>query len=161
MLRELKENDFIVSKTDLKGNITYTNKIFMNMAEYTEAELLGKPHNIVRHEKMPKIVFKLLWDTVKSGEEIFAYVINKTKNKNAYWVFTNVTPSKDENGKTIGYYSVRRKPNKEALQVIEPLYQKMIEAEKHSGMEASKKILEDLLFEKGVSYNELIISLQG
>ena len=74
MLIEMKEEDFIVSKTDLKGRITYTNKIFMKMAGYTEKELLGKPHNIIRHEDMPKAVFKLLWDMVQGKEEIFAFV---------------------------------------------------------------------------------------
>jgi PAS domain S-box-containing protein len=81
MLKEMQENDFIVSKTDLKGHITYVNKIFMEMAEYTEAELLGKPHSIVRHEEMPKAVFKLLWDMIKNKNEIFAFVINKTKKR--------------------------------------------------------------------------------
>jgi PAS domain S-box-containing protein len=160
MLKEMKENDFIVSKTDLSGNITYTNKIFMDMSEYSESELLGKPHNIIRHPNMPKAVFKLLWDMVKNGDEIFAYVINRTKNGNDYWVYANITPSKDENGKTIGYYSVRRKPNPNALKIIEPIYEKMLSAEKKSGVNASTKILTDLLFEKGVSYNELIISIQ-
>jgi len=161
MLLEMKEEDFIVSKTDTKGKITYVNKIFMDMAEYSENELLGKPHSIVRHPDMPKVVFKLLWDYVKQKKEIFAFVINKTKNSNAYWVYANVTASLDENGNIIGYYSVRRKPNPEALKVIKPLYEKMVAAEKSGGVEASTKILEDLLREKGVSYDELIISLQG
>jgi len=161
MLLEMKEEDFIVSKTDTKGKITYVNKIFMDMAEYSENELVGKPHSIVRHPDMPKVVFKLLWDYVKQKKEIFAFVINKTKNSNAYWVYANVTASLDENGNIIGYYSVRRKPNPEALKVIKPLYEKMVAAEKSGGVEASTKILEDLLREKGVSYDELIISLQG
>ena len=160
MLKEMKENDFIVSKTDLKGKITYTNQIFMQMSEYSEEELLGKPHNIIRHPKMPKAVFKLLWDTVQKGDEIFAFVLNKTKNNNNYWVYANITPSKDESGKTIGYYSVRRRPNPKALEIIQPLYEKMLQVEKSSGVPASSKILTDLLFEKGVSYNELIISIQ-
>ena len=160
MLKQMKENDFIVSKTDLKGRLTYVNKIFIEMGEYKEEELLGKPHSIVRHPDMPKTVFKLLWDLVQSDDEIFAFVVNKTKNGNDYWVFANVTPSKNANGKTVGYFSVRRKPNPEALEVIKPLYTKMVAAEKSGGIEASKKILTDLLNEKGVDYNEFIISLQ-
>jgi PAS domain S-box-containing protein len=157
---QMKENDFIISKTDLKGRITYVNKIFMDMAEYSEEELLGMPHRIVRHPDMPKAVFKLLWDTMNAGDELFAFVINKTAKGNDYWVFANVTPSVDANGKTIGYYSVRRKPNPEALSIIKPLYSKMLEAEKRSGVEASSKILTDILNEKGVGYNEFIISIQ-
>ena len=161
MLRDLQDNDFIVSKTDKKGRITYVNKIFMDMAEYTEEELLGKPHSIIRHEDMPKAVFRHLWNTIEKKEECFAYVINKTKDNNDYWVFANVTASLDVKGNIIGYYSVRRKPNPKALEVIIPLYKEMIRAEKSGGVDASFKILTDLLQEKGVSYDELIISLQG
>ena len=160
MERSLGENDFIVSKTDTKGRITYVNKIFMDMAEYTEEELLGKPHNIIRHPDMPKAVFKLLWDRIQAKEEIFAYVINKTKNNNSYWVYANVTASLDERGNIIGYYSVRRKPNAQALEAIKPLYAQMLQAERSGGMDASTKILTDLLHQEGVSYDEYIISLQ-
>jgi len=156
----MQENDFIVSKTDLKGRITYVNKIFMEMAEYTEKELIGKPHSIIRHPDMPKAVFKLLWQMVQNKEEIFAYVINRTKKGNEYWVYANVTPSLDESGKLIGYYSVRRKPNEKALETIKPLYAEMLRVEKSSGVDASTKMLTDLLNEKGVSYNELIIDIQ-
>jgi len=160
MLKEMKEDDFIVSKTDLKGRITYTNKIFMEMAEYTEFELLGKPHSIIRHPDMPKAVFKYLWDTIEKKEEVFAFVINKTKNGNDYWVYANITASLDEKGNIIGYYSVRRRPNPKALDIIIPLYKKMLEVEKNDGVDASFKILTDILQEKGVGYDELIISIQ-
>jgi len=161
MIKNMKENDFIVSKTDTKGRITYVNKIFMDMAEFTEKELLGKPHNIIRHEDMPKSVFKLLWDTVHGKKEIFAFVINKTKKGNAYWVYANITPSYDERGNVVGYYSVRRMPNPKAIEIIKPIYQAMLSAEKAGGVNAGTKILTDLLHEKGVGYNELIISIQG
>ncbi|ADN08121.1 PAS domain-containing protein [Sulfurimonas autotrophica] len=160
MVRELGENDFIVSKTDTKGRITYVNKNFMNLAEYTEEELLGKPHSIIRHPDMPKAVFKLLWDRIQAKEEIFAFVVNKTKNNNSYWVYANVTPSLDERGNIIGYYSVRRKPNAQALEAIKPIYSKMLQAEKSGGVESGMKILTDLLDQEGVSYDEYIISLQ-
>jgi len=160
MLKQMQKNDFIISKTDTKGRITYTNKIFMAMAGYTEEELLGKPHNIIRHPDMPKAVFKLLWDTVQNNDEIFAYVINKTKSGDAYWVYANITPSFDKNGKKIGYYSVRRMPNPEALEMIKPLYEQMLKAEKSGGVNASTKILTDILKEKGISYNEFIIDIQ-
>jgi len=160
MLKEMKENDFIVSKTDLKGLITYTNKIFIDMAGYTEEELLGKPHNIIRHPDMPKAVFSYLWDTIKKKEEVFAFVINKTKDGSAYWVYANVTASLDEKGNIIGYYSVRRKPNPKALEIIIPLYKKMLEVERNSGIDASFDFLTNILQEKGVGYDELIIDIQ-
>ncbi len=157
----MRDEDFIVSKTDLKGRITYCNQIFINMAEYSEEELLEKPHSIIRHPDMPKAVFRYLWETIPKKEEVFAYVINKTKNNNAYWVYANITASLDEKGNIFDYYSVRRRPNPKALEVIIPLYKKMLEVEKNSGVDASFKILTDILHDKGVGYNELIISLQN
>ena len=161
MVKEMKENDFIVSKTDTKGRLTYVNKIFMEMAEYTEEELLGKPHSIIRHPEMPKAVFKLLWDMVQNKEEIFAYVNNKTKKGSDYWVYADVTPSLDEKGNIIGYYSVRRRPNPKALEIITPLYKKMLDAERRGGADAGTKVLMQTLKEQGVTYNEFIISIQG
>lgn len=160
MERKMNDNDFIVSKTDLKGKITYCNRIFMDMAEYTEEELLGAPHNMIRHKDMPKAVFQLLWDRIQKKEEVFAYVVNQTKNNNEYWVFANVTASLDVRGNIIGYYSVRRKPNPKAIEIIKPLYAQMLQAERNGGTSASLKILTDLLEEKGMSYDELIIAIQ-
>ena len=161
MLKEMQDEDFIVSKTDKTGKITYVNKIFMDMSEYKEAELHGKPHNIIRHPDMPKAIFKYLWDTIQKKEEVFAYVLNKTKTGNDYWVYANITASVDNNDNIIGYYSVRRKPNPKALDIIIPLYRQMLATEKTSGVDASFKILTDILEEKGVSYDEFIISIQG
>ena len=158
---DLKPNDFIVSKTDLKGRITYCNKIFMQLAKYSEEELIGAPHNIIRHSDMPRIVFKLLWDRIQNKEEIFAYVKNLSKDGGYYWVYANVTPSLDASGNLIGYYSVRRKPSEEGIRACVGLYAKLIEEEKKGGMDASGRYLNDLLKDKGVSYDELIASLQG
>lgn len=161
MERVLNEEDFIVSKTDVTGKITYVNKIFMDLAEYTEEELVGKPHSIIRHPDMPRAVFKLLWERIKNKQEIFAFVVNKTKNGNHYWVYANVTAAVDETGRIIGYYSVRRKPNPAALEVIKPLYRRMLEAERQGGMEASTRLLNEVLAEKGATYDEFIIHIQG
>jgi PAS domain S-box-containing protein len=155
----LKDDEIIVSKTDLKGRITYGNQVFIKLSGYEESELLGKPHNIVRHRDMPKCVFKLLWDHIESGKEIFAYVVNQSKNGDHYWVFANVTPSFDINGKIIGYYSVRRKPNVEALKIIQSIYAGLLSAERSGGMSSGMKLLEETLKGKGVSYDEFILSL--
>lgn len=161
MERELtfEDNAFIVSKTDLNGKIKYGNKLFITMSGYTEEEFLGAPHNILRHSDMPKVVFTLLWQQVRSGKEIFAYVKNRTKNGDYYWVFAHVTPSFDTNGTIIGFHSVRRKPSILALRVIEPLYRSLVELEKRSGVSASLDALTKILNEKGVSYDEFILSL--
>ncbi len=158
---DIGSNDFLVSKTDLKGRITYCNQIFMKVAGYSEDELLGKPHNIVRHPDMPRIIFKLLWSRIQNKEEIFAYVKNKTKNGGYYWVYANVTASTDDKGNIIGYYSVRRKVNDQILPTIEDIYAKLLQVESRGGMDASQKYLNILLNEKGVNYDEFITSLQG
>ncbi len=157
--RVMKDEDFIVSKTDTKGRVTYCNEIFMDMSVLSEDQILGKPHNIIRHPDMPKAIFKLLWQRIQNKREIFAYVKNLSSDGGFYWVCANVTPSYDESSNIIGYYSVRRKPSKTALETIIPIYNKMLEIEKASGVDASLEYLLDLLKEKGVSYDEFIANL--
>ena len=147
----------LVTKTDLKGKILYANRAFMEIVQMDEEELIGTPHNIIRHPDMPKVIFKLLWSYLQNKKEIHAYVKNITKDGSYYWVLANVTPSYI-NGKVVGYHSARRKPTKEALNIIEPLYKKLLQAEKNAGVSASEKIMNDLLKEKGVNYDEFILS---
>lgn len=152
------ENEIIVSKTDTTGKITYGNELFLKLAGYSERDILHAPHNIVRHPDMPKVIFKLLWDTLKQGKEIFAYVVNKSKNGDYYWVFANVTPSYDSNGRVVGYYSVRRKPSDKALSIIKPLYAQLLNAEKNGGISASEKMVQELLEKNGGRYDKFILS---
>ena len=161
------KDEVIVSKTDLKGKITYTNRVFINISGYTEAELLGAPHSILRHPDMPRSIFKLLWDYIENKKEIFAYVVNRCKNGDYYWVLAHITPNMDENGKVDGYHSNRRVPDPDVVKnVIKPLYKKIIEVEKSyknakDGMNAGLKAIEELLKEKGMEYDEFIFSIQG
>ncbi len=161
--RVMREDDFIVSMTDLKGRITYGNRIFIEFSGYSEAELLGTQHNIIRHPDMPRAVFQLLWDKIQAREECFAYVKNMAKDGSFYWVFTNVTPTFDSGGNVTGYFSVRRKPKLSGVQTAGALYAVMLEAEKKAGpsgaIAASTKILVDLLKEKGLSYEELVLAI--
>ena len=161
----MRESDFIVSKTDDRGRITYGNRIFIEFSGYTEQELLGAQHNIIRHPDMPRAVFKLLWDTIAQGKEIFAFVKNMARDGSFYWVYANVTADMDGQGNVAGYFSVRRKPNPNAVKVVSRLYTQMLAEEQKVGskqaIEASSKLLMDFLNDKGVSYEELIIALQG
>lgn len=118
----LEKDALITSKTDLKGNIIYANNDFLKYAGYEVSELLLKPHNIVRHEDMPRTVFKCLWDYIQNGKEIFAFVKNKAKDGRYYWIFANVTASFDEQGNIINYYSVRHTSNRKVLPLIEEIY---------------------------------------
>lgn len=158
---KLEANDFIVSKTDNKGKITYCNEIFMHIAGYEEEELIGVNHNIIRHPEMPKIAFKLAWDLIQSGKEFFGFVKNMKKDGGFYWVFANITPDYDENKHIIGYTSVRRKPNDEAIATIIPIYKKLIELENSGGMKSSEEFLTTFLAQNNTTYDDLIISLQG
>lgn len=151
-------DDLIVSKTDTKGKISYGNDLFIELSGFTEGELLGQPHNMVRHSDMPKVIFKLLWKYIQGGQEIYAYVVNRAKGGEHYWVLANVTPSFDTNGSIIGYYSVRRKPREEALAIIKPFYAELLQIEKSGGIEASEKRVEQMLSEKEVGYDEFILS---
>ena len=153
------EEEFIVSKTDLAGNITYGNSLFIQISGHTEDELIGAPHNLLRHPDMPAVIFKLLWDRIKAGKEFFAYVKNNTKENDYYWVYAHVTPSFDANRSISNYHSVRRKPTAKALNVIQPLYATLLQKERSSGIMASEAALNDLLKEKGLSYDEFIFSL--
>ncbi len=162
-----KPEEIIVSKTDLKGRLIYANRVFIDISGYTEEELLEQPHSILRHPDMPRCVFKLLWDTIESKSEIFAYVINRCKNGDHYWVLAHVTPSLGPNGEINGYHSNRRVPDPAIVKdTIIPLYTALREEEeKHSnrkdGMNAGTAMLEAVLKEKGMAYDELIFALQS
>jgi PAS domain S-box-containing protein len=161
--RVMREDDFIVSKTDLKGRISYCNRIFIEFSGYTEAELLGAQHNIERHPDMPRGVFKYLWDTLGQQQECFAYVKNMCRDGAFYWVIANVTPNLDAQGKPEGYFSVRRKPSKGAVTTMSEIYRLMLEEERRAGPKdacaASLALLTGLLNQKGVSYESFVLSV--
>jgi len=153
-------DDFIVSKTDTKGNITYCNQIFIEMSGYTKDELIGANHNLIRHPDMPAVAFNLAWDLIKNGKEFFGFVKNLKKNGGYYWVFAYITADYDKSGKIIGYSSFRRKPSKAAIDAIAPVYKLLIDAEKRGGMKASGELLGNFLAENKTTYNDLVMNLQ-
>lgn len=158
-------HELIVSKTDLKGRITYANRVFCRIAGYEEKELIGVPHSIIRHPDMPRAVFKLLWDMLAARNEVFAYVKNMNKHGDYYWVFAHVTPSFGANREVVGYHSNRRVPRRDVIaNVIEPLYADLIkieasESNAKAGMMRSFDRLTDIVKSKARSYDELIFSL--
>ncbi len=159
----LSEDDIIVSKTDPRGILTYTNRVFLDISGYTEAEVLGKPHSVIRHPHMPRCIFRLLWDTISAGSEIFAYVMNRCKNGDHYWVLAHVTPSYDANGTIVGYHSNRRAPKRTALDAIQPIYRDLLQVENtlggRAGLDASSQKLADLIAARNIAYPEFILSL--
>ena len=117
----LRDDVMIVSKTDLKGQITYVNQDFLEVSGFTEVELIGQPHNLVRHPDMPPEAFQDLWAALQAERPWTGWVKNRCKNGDYYWVEANVTPVW-ENGQVTGYMSLRRKPNKEAVAAAEDAY---------------------------------------
>jgi PAS domain S-box-containing protein len=155
--RTFGRDEVIVSKTDLQGRLTYCNDVFCRVSAYDEAGLLGRPHNIIRHPDMPGSVFKLLWNTIERGEEIFAYVLNLAADGAHYWVLAHVTPSFDAAGTLVGHHSNRRLPARGAIREVEPVYRTLVAEERRyqSGPEAATAglaLLHRLLDEQDTTY---------
>ncbi|TIC82782.1 PAS domain-containing protein [Nocardioides sp. GY 10127] len=157
----LASEELIVSKTDRQGRLTYVNDTFLKVSGYTEESLIGQPHSMVRHPAMPRAVFRLLWNRLESGREVFAYVVNKTVDGGYYWVFAHVTPSLGATGAVVGYHSSRRAPGTVAIDRIRPLYDRLlaVEAAVHGARaqaDAGYQALEQELTAAGLTYDELI-----
>lgn len=162
--RRFAEEDIIVSKTTTTGIITYANDTFLHVSGYEEWELLGKPHSIIRHPAMPRVIFHYLWKQISQGHEVFAYVVNRCKNGDHYWVYAHVTPTKDDNGTTIGYHSSRRSPNRESVRKIEEVYKQLLAKEQSATsleqiLSDAYQFLGDFLQEQSMCYDEYVMTL--
>ncbi|MEA2017058.1 MAG: PAS domain-containing protein [Campylobacterota bacterium] len=147
---KLDPKRYIVSETDSKGKITFCNDYFIEVCGYTKEELIGSPHNIVRHPDMPKVVFKLLWETISAGKNINAVVKNLAKDGRYYWIFTEFEARKDnDTHEIIGYHAARKSISIHVIEIISNLYAELLEIEKTDGIEASEKYLIDFLKDKG------------
>ncbi len=157
----LEEHKYIMSKTDKRGFITYANDYFIEISGYSKEELVGANHNIVRHPDMPKIIFRLLWERILKGENIYAIVKNLAKDGRYYWVLTDFEIEKNKLGRITGFYAFRKSPPKKAVEKIIPLYRKLLELEKKGGIESSSNYLKEFLKEKNLTYDEYIDYLLG
>ncbi len=122
-------NGLILSSTDLKGIITYANRKFCEVANYTKQELIGKNHNIIRHPDMPKAAFKDLWDTIQQGKEWSGVVKNLRKDGKYYWVYSHITPIIDDSGKITGYTAALRPASENEIEESVALYKEMLAQE--------------------------------
>ena len=121
---QLTNKSFLVSETDQDGNITFANDEFCQMSERTLEELVGQPHNVVRHPDMPKAAFKDMWETIKSGNKWRGFVKNKTESGKFYWVFATVYPFVSCDGSK-GFISCRRKAAPKEIEKYTNLYKTM------------------------------------
>jgi len=136
----LDDDDLLLSRTDLKGRITYANPAFIRISGFTHDELMGAPHNLVRHPDVPPVAFANLWQTVQGGASWNGLVKNRRKNGDHYWVRANVTPLY-ENGKLVGYTSVRIKPSRAEVEVAEQAYREIREGRgQHLGLDQGRLV---------------------
>jgi len=162
--QEVKSVDIIVSKGNEAGDVTYANPIFFKLAGYTQGELLDKPHSMIRHPDMPKIVFKYLWDTIGQGNDVHTFVKNLAKDGSFYWVYAHVRMAKNPDGSFRNYVSTRKAMSPAARAIIEPLYQQLLSAEESDGIDGSQKVLDEFLASQGGSmdtFNDIMIKIQN
>ncbi|MGY1590558.1 PAS domain-containing protein [Geodermatophilus sp. SYSU D00708] len=162
--RTFRLDELIVSKTDPRGVITYANDVFLRISGYELDEVIGQPHNLIRHPEMPRAVFALLWSTLAEDRELFAYINNLASDGAHYWVLAHVTPSYGPDGRVVGYHSNRRRPAPGAVRRIAPLYQQLLAEERRhpnakAAVAASTRLLEELVTAQAGSYEEFIWSV--
>jgi PAS domain S-box-containing protein len=161
---KMTDNDFIVSKTDAKGKITYGNRDFMRFSGLTENDFIGKAHNIVRHPDMPRAVYQIMWNNLFDKKEFFGFIKNIHTSGSYYWTFANITPSYDDDGKVIGYFSVRRKAYDSAISFFEETYKHLKEEEnrhsnKKEAIAASMNLLLEIIYkDSSKGYDEFMFS---
>ena len=161
--KEITSIDLIVSKADAEGNITYVNPIFMKISGYKQGELYDEPHSILRHPDMPKVIFKYLWENIKEGRDVSAYVKNLCKDGSFYWVIATVKMAKNPDGTFRNFMSTRRCISQSAKEKIITLYSKLLEVEKKDGFEASQSAFDNFLTQNNISdtasFNKLMLDI--
>lgn len=164
--RTFRDDQILVSKTDLKGKITYVSQSFVEVSGFPEEELIGAPHSVIRHPDMPRAIFHLLWDVLSQKREIFAYVKNLCWTGDHYWVLAHVTPTVGRDGSVLGFHSNRRTASRSALARIEPLYRTLLDEERrHSSKPeaaaAGRRALEAQLLIQNQRYDEFVWTLES
>ena len=150
---------FIVSKTDIKGNILFVNKNFTEISGYSEAELIGEAHNISRHPDMPRAIFYLIWQNLLKGRPISGVIKNLAKDGRYYWVISDFEAKLNSDGSINSLTAFRRSAPQNVIEIMEELYASLLAIEKKHGMEKSLVYLQGFLEEKELNYNDFIFEL--
>jgi PAS domain S-box-containing protein len=159
---KLDKHKYIMSRTDTQGNIEFGNDYFFEISGYTANELMGRSHNIIRHPDMPKVIFKLMWDRLKQGKNIFAVVKNMAKDGRYYWVTTKFEIKKNPiDNSVVGYMAYRQAATPATVDTMKELYEELLQIEKAGGIEASEKYLIGYLDSKRMTYDEFIDDVIG
>jgi PAS domain S-box-containing protein len=159
----ISQQEFMVTKSNLKGDLIYANRAFMQINGYPESELLGKPLGMFHHPDMPQGIFRLLSASLDSERECFLYLKNRTRNGDFYWAYTNVNIIRDDRGRPKAYLSVMRRPSLESVETIDELYREMQRIEQGNrtvgSSDASLQWLMEYVEGKGHSYDSFIHTL--
>lgn len=156
---KFSKKKFIVSKTDVEGNILFVNQNFCDISGYKYEELMGEPHSILRHPDMPQAIFYLIWKSLLAGMEVSAIVKNVAKSGKYYWLIADFSMQRDNYGNLETFTSFKRVAPSYVSENIAVLYDDMLKAERKGGMEASLLFLEKFLEEQKMSYNEYLEDL--
>ncbi len=152
--------DIFFSSTDTRGIIQEGNKVFYEVSKYPPEEMIGKPHNIVRHPDMPGVIFKLFWDHIKNKKPVVAYVKNLAKDGSYYWVMALAMPIIGRDGKIKKYLSIRVKPTSKFFKTIPELYKKLLYIEKKYGLDDALSHLQEEIEKLGFkSYDDFMFSV--
>ena len=156
------KSQVVISETDVYGRITNVNDVFCNVCGYSPEEMIGQPHSIIRHPDMPKLVFKLLWDNLKVGNNFIGVIKNLAKSGEYYWVITDFEMRRDATG-NITHYIARRKSVPKAVieNYVAPLYETLLKLEKVGGMELSARFFKNYLAKQGKDYIDFIIDVMN
>ena len=156
------KSQVVISETDVYGRITNVNDVFCNVCGYSPEEMIGQPHSIIRHPDMPKLVFKLLWDNLKVGNNFIGVIKNLAKSGEYYWVITDFEMRRDATG-NITHYIARRKSVPKAVieNYVAPLYETLLKLEKVGGMELSSLFFKNYLAKQGKDYIDFIIDVMN
>ncbi len=156
------KSQVVISEADVYGRITNVNDVFSNVCGYSPEEMIGQPHSIIRHPDMPKLIFKLLWDNLKAGNNFIGVIKNLAKSGEYYWVITDFEMRRDATG-NITHYIARRKSVPKAVieNYVAPLYETLLKLEKVGGMELSSRFFKNYLAKQGKDYIDFIIDVMN
>ena len=156
---EWDRSKVLLSKTDAKGTIMYANEAFIDVCGYDDFELMGKPHSFIRHPDMPQIVFKMLWEELKNGNDYTAIIKNMSKTGRYYWVVIDFKVIEDSHGQLSYTGEQRSVPSDIIVKTIEPLYNKLSQIEKMRDVSSAENYITGYLEERSKTYVEYIQTL--
>ena len=156
------KSQVVISETDVYGRITNVNDVFCNVCGYSPEEMIGQPHSIIRHPDMPKLVFKLLWDNLKVGNNFIGVIKNLAKSGEYYWVITDFEMRRDASGNITHYIGRRRSVPEAAIKdYLAPFYDSLLKMERIGGVELSSRFFKNYLAKQGKDYVDFVISIMS